>query len=337
MARRTRFRAPAARTAERRSRWLLLVHVLPASPSNLRVRTWRRLQQLGAIAVKQSVYVLPDSAAAREDFEWLRTEIVSAGGEAMVFAAGTMDDAADQALVDQFRRARDADYAALAREVEQALAATARPRARAGAPRGRRSALDDLRQRLSTLERLDFFGHDGREKVEALLARLEAQVSTPAGDQPVIEDARRYRGRVWVTRPRPGVDRMASAWLIKRFIDPDARFAFAAGRGIAAEAIAFDMFDGEFRHHGDRCTFEVLRERFAIRDPAVARLAGLVHDLDIKDGKFGAADAPAIDGVIRGLQLSHPSDDALLAHGMQLFEALYRGAPRRAAGRRRRS
>lgn len=118
---------------------------------------------------------------------------------------------------------------------------------------------------------------------------------------------------------------MASAWLIRRFIDPDARFGFVADReGAPREAVPFDMFGVEFSHHGGHCTFETLCQRFGVTDAAVARLAGLVHDLDLKDGQFGAPEAPAVGTVIEGLQLVDPQDDTLLEHGMTLFEALYR-------------
>ncbi len=333
MPRRQRPRRASTAASTPSYRWLILVHLLPSTPSNLRVRTWRRLQQLGALAVKQSVYVLPDSPAAREDFEWLKTEIVGAGGEATVFAADTIDAWSADALVDAFRRARQADYAALSRDVEKASKQAQRKSAgRRGQSRTGRPALDSLRQRLADLQRIDFFGSPGRDRAEALVAQLEQRLQPPTPRQapaPCAIDPRAYRKRHWVTRPRPGVDRMASAWLIRRFIDPDATFGFAADSAAAPGAVAFDMFDGEFSHQGDRCTFETLRDRFAVRDPAVARIAAVVHDLDMKDGKFGRADAPAIGEIIDGMQLACERDDRLLEQGIGLFEALYRSARQR--------
>jgi hypothetical protein len=305
---------------------------LPASPSNLRVRTWRRLQQLGAIPVKQAVYVLPDTPAAREDFEWLRTEVRGAGGDASVFAADNVDTFSDDALVAEFRRARQEAYGALAAEIERVLArvnATRRSRGtRAPAvPR----FVEAFRGRLSALERIDFFGSAGRDRAASLVAQLEA-TARPAQHAAVsattfgATDLTPYRRRSWVTRPRPGVDRMASAWLIRRFIDAEARFGFAVDRESlpAPDAIPFDMFGVEFSHHGEGCTFETLCTVFGVTDPAVTRIAQIVHDLDLKDGRFGALDAATVGTLIEGLQLATAEDDLLLERGITLFESLYR-------------
>jgi hypothetical protein len=319
---------PAAVTPGAR-RWLLFVHQLPASPSNLRVRTWRRLQQLGAVPVKQAVYVLPDSPAAREDFEWLKAEIKGAGGDASVFAADSVDTWSADALVDEFRRSRQEAYLALAREIEQVvqrLSVTRRARGTRKPAAGR--LLEVFRERLAALERIDFFGSAGRDAVVTYLAQLEARTGhdrASAADTPGSIDRASYSGRLWVTRPRPGVDRMSSAWLIRRFVDPRARFGFAADRERlpSADAVPFDMFGVEFSHHGDDCTFETLRRRFGVQDPAVDRIAAIVHDLDLKDGRFGAPEAATVGVLVDGLQLATAEDDLLLERGITLFESLY--------------
>lgn len=326
-------RAPAAATVARR--WLMFVHQLGANPSNLRVRTWRRLQQLGAVPLKQAVYVLPDTAAAREDFEWLRTEVKTAGGDAAVFAANSLDLWTDDELIEAFRRSRQEEYAALAADLETVLKRVAAFRQKAEVPHGGADAtqawgdgrlLATFKERLMTIERIDFFGAGGRDRVSTLLADLEARRSGAHPSRAVtgLRDRRRYQRRTWVTRPRPGVDRMSSAWLIRRFIDPRAQFGFAAEREAVAEgAVPFDMFGGEFSHQGDGCTFETLCSVFGIGEPAVARIAAIVHDLDLKDARFGAPEAPAIGAVIDGLRLAHADDETLLAQGMTLFESLY--------------
>lgn len=322
--------AAAALASKTARRWLLFVHQLPSSPSNLRVRTWRRLQQLGALPVKQAVYVLPDTPNAREDFEWLKTEIKAAGGDASVFAANSVDSWSDDVLVEEFRRSRQEAYGALAREVERVLGrltATRRPRG-TRAPAVRR-LVEVFRERLTAIEHIDFFGSAGRDRVTTLLKRLEEKASDaprPAVPPRTGEvDGQDHTNRVWVTRPRPGVDRMASAWLIKRFVDPQARFAFVADReSVSQGAIPFDMFGVDFSHQGEGCTFETLCAVFAIHDPAVARIAAIVHDLDLKDGRFAAQEAPTVGTVIEGMQLSVSDDDGLLAQGMALFESLYR-------------
>lgn len=306
-----------------RPTWLLLLHQLPAHPTSLRVRTWRRLQQLGAIAVKNAVHALPDSQNSREDFEWLRTEITAGGGDATVFVAETIDGWAHDALVDEFRRARQEAYARLAKDLDAAH----RRRAKRATPRSITAAtIEQFRQRLTAIERIDFFGSAGRDGVLKRLSELERLVHGRAAQPTGTESdrAKTYAGRVWVTRPRPGVDRMASAWLIRRFIDPDATFEFVRDPGMAADsAVAFDMFGVEFTHRGESCTFEVLCAEFQLDEDALTKIAALVHDLDLKDQRFGAPEATTIGAVIDGLRLSHADDHALLSSGMSLFEALY--------------
>ncbi len=332
--------SPTPRPVTRR--WLLFVHQLPSHPSNLRVATWRRLQQLGAIPLKQAVYVLPDTPASREDFEWLRTEVKAAGGEASVFAADNVDAWSDDALVEEFRRSRQEAYAALARDAADALKRASGARR----PRGTRAPavrrlLDILRERLSAIEAVDFFGSAGRDRVIALLEQLEERASGARRSSPLSPPESgaiaSYHDRLWITRPRPGVDRMASAWLIRRFIDEQARFGFAADReSVPEHGVPFDMFGVEFSHRGDGCTFETLCAVFGLHEPALSRIAGIVHDLDLKDGRFGAPECNTVGAMIDGLQLAYRDDEALLAQGITLFDSLYRSFEQfvRAAGPR---
>jgi hypothetical protein len=316
-------------------RWLLLAHQLPARPSNLRVQTWRRLQRLGAIPVKQAVYVLPDSPSAREDFEWLKTEIEAGGGEATMFAADTVNTWTSDELIEEFRRAREIDYATLSKAVERALKGAMRKRAPRRSRRAAGRLVDTFRQRLAGIEAIDFFGSAGRDRVTTLIAELQrtlsedrqsAHVTSPSD----ISKRDVFRGRTWVTRPRPGIDRMGSAWLIKRFIDSEARFSFVEQPPTTGDEIPFDMFGVEFSHQGQWCTFETLAHTFAINDSAVERLAAIVHDLDLKDGAFGAPEVDAVGVLVEGLQALHADDHVLLDHGMTMFEALYRAFDRAA-------
>ncbi len=339
---------PAASSAAHR--WLLLVHQLPAKPSNLRVRTWRRLHQLGAIAVKQAVYALPDSPSTREDFEWLKTEIETGGGEASVFAADTVNTWSSDELVQEFQLARENDYTAVAREIERALKAARRARAPRRSRRATARIIEKFRHRLATIEAIDFFGSAGRDRVATLISELQqapsGEVSADRGTES-SQSSRRdsFRCRMWVTRPRPGIDRMGSAWLIKRFIDPEARFGFVEQPPAAGDAVPFDMFGVEFTHRGEWCTFEMLVHTFAISDSAVERLAAIVHDLDLKDGKCGAPEAGTVGAIVEGLQALHSEDHVLLDNGVTMFEALYRAferaarraGPRPVAGRRGKS
>ena len=321
------------RTSEQRQRWLLLVHQLPATPSNARVRTWRRIQQLGAIPLKQAAYVLPDSAETREDFEWLKSEIEASGGEASVFAAVSLDARTDGRLIAEFRALREATYEALIKDVRRLLKSRSGKRQR-GRADGADRALQGLRERLSAMERIDFFGAPSRGVAESLIAQLEALVAAPSPHRSTGHDGRsvaEFARRTWVTRPRPGVDRMASAWLIRRFIDPQASFGFVTSPPEAgSREIPFDMSGVEFSHRGSECTFETLCAEFGLRQPAVVHLATLVHDLDLKDGRYGPPEAATVGELIEGLQMSYADDHALLVQGVALFEALYRSTAARA-------
>jgi hypothetical protein len=325
-------RLPDTSAAPSRRRWLLFVHQLPSQPSSLRVTTWRRLQQIGAIPLKQAVHALPDTPDAREDFEWLKTEVKSAGGDASVFAASNVDAWSDDALVEEFRRARQDLYEELGQDVEQALkrAASARRPKGTRAPALRR-LLDIFRERLVAAEKIDFFGSAGRDRVLTLLRQLEDRIGgrsrqpVPSGQGDHSERMASFQGRWWITRPRPGVDRMASAWLIRHFIDRQAQFGFAADReSVPNHAVAFDMFGVEFSHQGEGCTFETLCSVFGIAGPALSRIAAIVHDLDLKDGRFGAPECSTVGAMIEGLQLAYQNDEALLEQGITLFDSLYR-------------
>jgi hypothetical protein len=304
-------------------RWLLLGHQLPTRSSNARVKTWRRLQQVGAVPARNSVYVLPNTDQCREDFEWIRSEIVALGGEATVFAADAISEGGTDDIVLLFQRTRDEDYRSLEGEIDRLGKAKRRLGSRKNGQAGR--ALRMLRDKLSAIERIDFFNAPARRKTANALAALERGIS-PRRSAPTAPTASlnttTFHGRRWVTRHRPGVDRMASAWLIRRFIDPTATFAFADRVGDAD--VPFDMYTGEFSHHGDSCTFEVLADRFGVKSPSIVKLGQIVHDLDMKDEKYGPPEAAAVGRMVEGLQSLHADDATLLERGMALFDALAR-------------
>ena len=250
-------------------------------------------------------------------------------------------------LVEEFRRARESDYATLSATVERAVKSATRKRAPRRSRRAASRIVDTFRQRLASIEAIDFFGSAGRDRVTTLIADLQRSFSSErhvvhgaSASAASTRDA--FRGRTWVTRPRPGIDRMGSAWLIKHFIDPEARFGFIEQPPTTGDDIPFDMFGVEFTHRGEWCTFETLAHTFAISDSAVERLAAIVHDLDLKDGAFGAPEADAVGALVEGLQALHADDHALLDSGITMFEAFYRAferaarraGPRPVAGRR---
>ena len=302
------------------SRWLALVHQLPAHPSNGRVKIWRRLQQLGALPVKNAVHVLPDSAQSREDFEWLTAEVTAAGGHALMFHVAEISD--EPQIIKSFRSMRDREYRALAKEI-----ATMRKTLKRKPAKEAHDAVRSLQARFDTIAQRDFFGSEDGAKAEAGLRTLAEEAlpakATSPSRKPRIDPAR-YRSRVWVTRPRPGVDRFASAWLIRRFIDRDAKFVFGPDPARFPEAVPFDMYAAAgFKHQGDLCTFEVLQHQFGIDEAAVTRIAHIVHDVDLKEDRYKSPDAPTVRRVVDGLRAATGDDTALLEHGITFFEALY--------------
>jgi hypothetical protein len=310
------------------ARWLLLIHQIPPRPAYLRVKVGRRLHSLGAVAVKNSVYVLPRSDDTLEDFQWVRREIVAGGGEASVCEAHFVEGLSDDSVEALFRAAREADYEALASEARRLQVSLKRSRRPTRRTRERASAgLLRLRRRLDELARIDLFGAGGRGTVEGILASLERSLRPEEVEAtgPGREALGRLRGRRWVTRAGVHVDRMASAWLIRRFIDPEARFGFVrAGTPAAEGELRFDMFEAEFTHEGEQCTFEVLLRRFALDDAALRQIGEIVHDVDLKDARFARPEATGLDRLIAGIALRHVNDDAArLRDGGEVFEALY--------------
>ena len=313
--------------------WLVLLHELGARRSSARVAVWRRLRALGAAALPGSAYALPDGAEARESLEWLRGEVESAGGRAVLVTATAVDERAATELERCARETRATLYRELRREAEAVVRVASgsrfRRRRRAGAER----QLDGFRRRLRALAAAGGEGDaEARAAESALeaLARLlhpEEEEAMRRKSDPTLEAAA-YRGRRWVTRPRPGVDRMASAWLIRRFIDPAARFEFAAEPPARSASVPFDMYGVEFGHQGGRCSFEVLADRFGLgARPAIRRLGRLVHAVDLHEPAEDAAEAETVARLVAGLRATHADDHALLEAGIGVFEALHAAAP----------
>ena len=315
------------------ARWLLLIHQLPPKPAYFRVKIGRHLQRLGAVALKNSVYALPATDQTREDFAWVHKEIADGGGESFVCETRVTLGLSDEQIEGLFVAARTADYEALADEARQVQKALPRRRE---LPEERRVELEaqvaHLKKRLSEIEAVDFFAAPHRLTVDGLVRGLLARISdSGGGPRDEALPPGEMRGRTWVTRRNIGVDRMASAWLIQRFIDPEARFKFVNGKGYPVEPgeLRFDMFEAEFTHEGDRCTFEVLLDRFGLADPALRPIAEIVHDMDLKDGKFGRPERAGVEALVDGLAASEPDDEARLARGAALFGGLYEAFARR--------
>jgi hypothetical protein len=309
--------------------WLLLIHQIPPKPDYFRVRVGRRLARIGAVAIKNSVYVLPATEQNMEDFQWILREIVEGGGEASICRSAFVDGLSDAEIVQLFREARMRDYEEILTEARTTLKVLPVGRR---VPAERRAEVEEtlarLSKRFAAVEKIDFFDNEARRSAGQLLKVIEDRLRTPtiqpAEPTPAV-DREQYHGRTWVTRQGIFVDRIASAWLIKRFIDAEARFKFVVPKGYRPRSgeLRFDMFDAEFTHEGDRCTFETLLRRFSLEDPALAALGEIVHDIDLKDGKFNREDAPGIERVLAGIAAASPDDAGRLERGFQLFDELY--------------
>jgi hypothetical protein len=310
--------------------WLLLVHQLPAKPAYLRVKIWRRLQGIGAVAVKNAVHALPMSEGTQEDFEWLMREIVEGGGEAFLCETRLIDGLTDEQVQKLFDEARDADYEEIVKDA-RTLTKSLRPKLKSEKINEIRAQVARLRKRLADVVSNDFFGAIGRETAEGSLNDLDARLNEDeavAKKATVVSKASPFgtlRGRTWVTRQGVHVDRIASAWLIRRFIDPDAAFKFVAGKGYrpAEGELRFDMFQAEFTHEGDKCTFEVLLDRVSLNDSALRAIAEIIHDIDLRDSKFGREEAVGIRTLIDGIALATSDDQERIARGSELFNNLY--------------
>jgi hypothetical protein len=305
----------------------MLIHQLPPTPAYLRVKIRRRLRGLGAVPIKNTVYVLPATATAREDLQWLLREIAEGGGDGMVCEAGFVAGLSDGDVEALFRADRDEEYAQVAQEAAALV--------EAGGQDGS-AKLARLHQRMQDIEGKDFFDAAGRSAARAAVARLESALSGTASGRDSEGQGIKVRGARWVTRADVHVDRMASAWLIRRFIDPEARFRFEASDQIARGAgeVRFDTFEGEYTHEGDRCTFEVLLSRAGLTDVALVEIAQIVHDIDLRDGKFGRHEAAGVERVIEGIRAAHLADEMRLQWAQGLFDALYASFRRNARRKR---
>jgi hypothetical protein len=294
--------------------WLLLMFSLPVKQASHRVEVWRKLKKYGALALRTSGYLLPNTPENQERLEWLATAIRKYKGQASLAHVHALDDLPSEKLIQLFNAARSQDYEKLIAELKKV----------AGKSKREPGQIARLRRRVQEITAIDFFNSPLRSRAEALLESADS-----AGESKTIPATARklrkeYLARTWVTRPRPGIDRVSSAWLIQRFIDAKAKFVFSDDPRRQPEAVPFDMFQaGGFGHRGEDCTFETLRKEFAIRDPKVEVIAEIIHDADLSDEKFGRDEALGLDRVLVGWAHQGISDEELLRRGMELIEGLY--------------
>ena len=316
-------------------RWLTLLTTLPPTPTRHRVGVWRKLQRMGAIRLRGSAWILPENPETTELFQWLVQEIQSFRGEATLLRVDRIETMSDEAIAALFHKARGAEYQAVmhgCREILRQLDRSPGHHRRSIAQL--RSELDSLKRELDRVQSIDYLKAPAGERARALwettAKRLRTAEARPRPTGGRHRTSLPPRGSTWVTRPRPHIDRIGSAWLIKRFCDPDAKFAFADAADAARKGIPFDVLGADFGHHGEDCTFETVAKRFGIRDPRVRAIAEIVHEADLHDGKFTRNEATGVDLAINALVEATADDHELLERGMAIFEGLYAVLKRKA-------
>src|SRR6266853_1095619 len=301
--------------------WLLLLFSLPTSRNTERVAVWRRLKKMGAVQIKTSTYLLPDEPAQYEQFQWLAQQIRDYGGDSTLVRAQEIEGLNKEKVIAMFNDARAKDYGVLRKSLQTFIAR--RKKLVADEAVGQ---LERITRQFREVREVDFFdsarGHD-----IAMLLRRAAGPKRPK--QLDLLDSKQYHGKTWLTRPRPEIDRVGSAWLISKFIDPKPRFVFAPSVDAVPNAIPFDMLDAEFSHHGNCCTFETLIRRFSISDKAVTKIGEMIHDADLDDAKFQRVEAVGIDRVLKGWAKEGLPDKEILRRGFECFDALYAFLQRR--------
>lgn len=312
-------------------RWLILVHRIPPRPLYLRAKMRQRLADVGAVAVKNAVYLLPRGAEALEDLQWIAQEIVAGGGDAHLFEGDFVDGVANESAVAQFRETRNADYDAIAEDARAAMKA-----ARSAAAASELAAAHArLVRRFEEVRGIDFFDADRRGDAEEALAAIEKRLQRDKKEETrMLEANAELRGKTWVTRPGVKVDRMASAWFIRRFVDPKARFRFADPSAPKRDGeLRFDMVGADFTHEEDRCTFETLIGRVGLPDKGVRAIAEIVHDLDLKDAKFARPETAGVRMMLDGLMARTENDDERIERALVIFDDLHEALGKRRARR----
>jgi hypothetical protein len=299
--------------------WLLLLYALPTKRTTARVNLWRKLKKFGAVSLKTSAYVLPDNPAHYERFQWLAKQIRDDGGEATLIRVAEIEGLPEEQVIQLFNVARGAEYKELmagAREMIERSKRTKDPTIS--------EELAKHHSRFNEIKEIDYFNSPAGQDAQMLLQRAERLASgRKKGAVPKVLNRKDFQSKTWITRPRPGIDRVGTAWLIRKFIDPRAKFVFGMEAEKFPHALPYDMADVEFSHHGDDCTFETLLKRFAIEDGAAQRLSEMIHDADLEDGKFQRVECVGLNMVFEGWAKIGLSDDEILSKGVECFEALY--------------
>jgi len=316
------------------SGWLLFFYSVPSKPVNARMKIWRRLAKAGAVPLKGSVYIFPYNEEHFELCQWLVSEVASMKGDGAFVSVEKIETMKDEDIVAIFNNQRERDYRIIGKSLEEVERKTSSVRKGTGM-QGGKSLAEQLKKHLREFEeirKIDFFESKAgivlKKKFDALLKEIKGMTVSNVRQVPEVSlrSIDEYQRKIWVTRKRPFVDRMASAWLIKRFIDKKAAFEFIDEKDMEAldkDTVAFDVRGGEFTHIGDMCTFETLVKSFGLRDKTIKKIAGIVHELDMKDDKYKNAEAKGIEDILIGIRKTAKDDSEILEKGMAVFEMLY--------------
>jgi len=299
----------------RATSWLLLLYSLPTRQKTERVAIWRRFKKIGAIQIKTSTYLLPDEPAQYEQFQWLAQQIRDYGGDSTLVRAREIEGLTKEKVTAMFNEARAKDYAELRKSLQGFIGRRRKMDAETAA-----AELERLTRQFREIRQVDFFDSPRGHDIAMLLRRAEGR---SRARQLAVLDVKQYQGKTWLTRPRPEIDRVGSAWLISKFIDRKPKFVFAPSADAVPGAIPFDMLDAEFSHHGNYCTFETLTKRFTISDKSVAKIGEMIHDADLDDARFQRVEAVGIDRVLKGWAKEGLPDKEILRRGCECFDALY--------------
>jgi hypothetical protein len=295
--------------------WLLLLFSLPTNRNTERVAVWRRLKKMGAVQIKTSTYLLPDDPAQHEQFQWLAQQIRDYGGDSTLVRAQDIEGLTKEKVIAMFNDARARDYGQLRKALQSFIPRRKKMDAEAAA-----AEVERLTRQFREVRAVDFFDSPRGHDIAMLLRRAEGPKRSR---QLQTLDAKQYQGKTWLTRPRPEIDRVGSAWLISKLIDRKPKFVFAPTADAIPDAIPFDMLDAEFSHYANYCTFETLMRRFAISDKVVAKIGEMIHDADLDDARFQRVEAVGIDRVLKGWAKEGLSDQEILRRGFECFDALY--------------
>ncbi|MDK9709423.1 MAG: chromate resistance protein [Desulforhopalus sp.] len=321
-------------------KWLLFFYSIPATPVNNRVKIWRKLNKSGAVQLKGGVYILPYREDNHEALQWMLAELPGLKGEGLLVTTENIEPLQTQEIIALFNEQRQLQYQEVGVKIDELSGRI--DNLRKGGKDKKTTSLfrqfEKIQADFQAVQHRDFFqsesGQNLAHRLVALKGQLEALTAIAGGPKGLalrqLESGKRiemFGGRQWLTRKRPFVDRMACAWLIRRFIDPQAIFAFLDEKELQATRgegeVTFDVRNGDFTHIDDLCTFEVLVESFGLTSKGIDTLAAIVHDIDIKDGKFAMPETLGVEMILKGIRNKTLSDGETLEQGMAVFEALY--------------